>query len=732
MTRTKDSRNGNGPVFLLTFLLCLVLVHTVLGQLKVIEPISRALWGSSKTHCTDGNYLYIGAGGAIIMCRLVASDSIVILNEYYLPSTVQDIVIRDNVLYVSDLLTGLHIVDVSDVLQPREIGNLTLPHRSYGLLLDSTDLFVSHGDNGFSRVNITDNVSPALLDEMPYTCTRFRLYSSYLYCFDQNQITILTRSTLDSIGSLPVNIRTPFGNEIVGLEFSRSKGFLVENYFGDLPGDQWSYLTILDLSAPGNPQRSGALKLPPQHAFKNRGDTVFCFIQDSLFIVDGSSLNHPFLLSRFYGVAGDFVSVWDTMLLASRDYNAEFQVVDIKDINDPKKGFYLSTLADVGSIVAADSFLVAGRFTFAGLMLVDIKDIDHPRTSYVYTDSIGSVRDLRFSDGHIFAATEQGLKVFNVVGLDSLSLIGGLNYGTWAMRMDVSDTLAALGGGYSQLHLISVKDPTQPKYLLQIPSSSFGYVQNIIMRDTLLFVCGDYAGVRVYSIASPNQPVTLWQHYYATCEAIYPFGATLLVADFSTLRAFDISTPTNPVEIGSYNCGNRIIGISVSDSMALVSVFSNGYTQDNGMLILDLHRSRLMQPIAQAAIPGWPNAIFSNGRFVFLSDHPDGVYIYDLTDLVTDVSDDSVRLPTGYELFQNFPNPFNPATTIHFELPKDSHVRLKLYNLLGQEIMTLADGDRTAGVYDVRVDGSKLVNGVYFYKLTAGAFVQTKKMVVVR
>lgn len=90
------------------------------------------------------------------------------------------------------------------------------------------------------------------------------------------------------------------------------------------------------------------------------------------------------------------------------------------------------------------------------------------------------------------------------------------------------------------------------------------------------------------------------------------------------------------------------------------------------------------------------------------------------------------ELPHHYSLGMNYPNPFNPSTIIRFAIPRETHVILKIYNLLGREVETLLNEKRTAGVYDVNVDGSKLTSGVYFYRLVAGNFVQTKKMVIVR
>jgi photosystem II stability/assembly factor-like uncharacterized protein len=84
------------------------------------------------------------------------------------------------------------------------------------------------------------------------------------------------------------------------------------------------------------------------------------------------------------------------------------------------------------------------------------------------------------------------------------------------------------------------------------------------------------------------------------------------------------------------------------------------------------------------------------------------------------------------EVMWAYPNPFNPSTTIHFELPRESQVTLTLYNVLGEEVRTILNERRTAGIYDVRVDGSGLPSGVYYYRIAAGSFRQTRKMMVVR
>ena len=88
--------------------------------------------------------------------------------------------------------------------------------------------------------------------------------------------------------------------------------------------------------------------------------------------------------------------------------------------------------------------------------------------------------------------------------------------------------------------------------------------------------------------------------------------------------------------------------------------------------------------------------------------------------------------PSSPSLFQNYPNPFNPSTTIRYGLPGMSHVTLSVYNPLGQRVAILRDENQDAGYHEVRFDGSGLASGVYFYRLQAGNFVKTMKLLLFR
>ncbi len=89
-------------------------------------------------------------------------------------------------------------------------------------------------------------------------------------------------------------------------------------------------------------------------------------------------------------------------------------------------------------------------------------------------------------------------------------------------------------------------------------------------------------------------------------------------------------------------------------------------------------------------------------------------------------------LPTEFSLSQNFPNPFNPITVISFALPEASEVKLEIYNIVGQKVATLVDGQLEAGEHIVRWDGRDVASGVYLYRLEVGEFVETKKMILLK
>jgi enterochelin esterase family protein len=93
---------------------------------------------------------------------------------------------------------------------------------------------------------------------------------------------------------------------------------------------------------------------------------------------------------------------------------------------------------------------------------------------------------------------------------------------------------------------------------------------------------------------------------------------------------------------------------------------------------------------------------------------------------------DEESIPEEYFLSQNFPNPFNPTTTIKYSVPENSLVTLKIFDIIGNEVETLVNEEKSVGWYEIKLNANNLASGVYFYQIRAGSFIETKKMLLLK
>ncbi len=102
-----------------------------------------------------------------------------------------------------------------------------------------------------------------------------------------------------------------------------------------------------------------------------------------------------------------------------------------------------------------------------------------------------------------------------------------------------------------------------------------------------------------------------------------------------------------------------------------------------------------------------------------------------ITITLTDINENLLN-PILYNLYDNYPNPFNPSTTLRYSIPEEAFTSLKIYNSLGGEVTTLVNETKPAGIYDVEFSATDLASGIYFYTLQAGTFTSTKKMILMK
>ena len=176
---------------------------------------------------------------------------------------------------------------------------------------------------------------------------------------------------------------------------------------------------------------------------------------------------------------------------------------------------------------------------------------------------------------------------------------------------------------------------------------------------------------------------------------------------------------TNQIDGKYFTYGLRpgnyyVLAISMDEFESLISLWYGGITEE-----INLNTFTPKPTIPQNAV-----------LVTVTEGETSGIdFYFPLTDIG---EDEEIEMVYEFELRQNYPNPYNPSTTISYSIPSQSHVTLKIFDILGREVETLVNKQQSQGNYEVSFDASNLTSGVYFYRIQAGKFVDSKKMLLLR
>jgi trimeric autotransporter adhesin len=197
---------------------------------------------------------------------------------------------------------------------------------------------------------------------------------------------------------------------------------------------------------------------------------------------------------------------------------------------------------------------------------------------------------------------------------------------------------------------------------------------------------------------------------------------------------------TDGTEVGTFLVKDIFPGGRLSSPPGLVGTYPSALAALNGMLYFigndSLHGQELWRSDGTSAGTvrvssvklGNVEMVAANGALYIGF----GQMLYRIGPLLSGSADGEELSPSVVTLHQNYPNPFNPSTTIRYGLPERSHVSLAVYNTLGQQVTVLQNGEQEAGYHDVKFEAANLPSGVYFYRLQAGSYGETRKLCLVR
>lgn len=218
-----------------------------------------------------------------------------------------------------------------------------------------------------------------------------------------------------------------------------------------------------------------------------------------------------------------------------------------------------------------------------------------------------------------------------------------------------------------------------------------------------------------------NLPSIMYQYPPTSMSVI---GPTLFVA--SGLGYFVYATTNNG---SSWN----LVNTGLTDG-AVITLTASGTILFGGTLyghvFVSTNKGSTWTSVSTGLTNSRISALAVNGGLLFAGTYY-GIWRRPMSEMVTSVPDPSRGVPTTFGLDQNYPNPFNPSTTIHYQVPKQMNVSLRVFNTLGQTVATLVNEQKETGDYQVQWNAN-VPSGVYFYRLQAGEFMETKKMILTK
>ena len=321
----------------------------------------------------------------------------------------------------------------------------------------------------------------------------------------------------------------------------------------------------------------------------------------------------------------------------------------------------------------------------------------------------------------------------------------------WLSLAVVNDTIYAIGGVYhTATRKVEAYDPVTNTWTAKADmlsprrAAQAGVVNGIIYNiggNETERNCEAYNPVTNEWTRKSDRPESGgWLAVTVYNGLVYTFGGGNTGTAQKNVYAYDPQTdtwtkkadmPTARNAFQTYLVGGKIYAIGGTGMMsnALKTVEEYDPVANTWKTLGDM-------PVALA----WFGGAVANNKIYVISGSPDGGYtgtgdIWEYDPAMTGVTpgvETSLELPGSFMLEQNYPNPFNPTTVIRYLLPASVSVTLTVYDLLGREVTTLVNERMNAGVHEATFSGSGLSSGVYFYRLSAGDFVQTKRLMVLR
>jgi hypothetical protein len=690
----------------------------IVPRYKNVTLIGRLPDGPCSAVNTDGNYAYIGNGGAMDILDITNPAAPVRVGRTLTPGYVQGISINGDKAYIANGETGLRIIDISNPSFPTEIGFYDTPGYAYNVVADSNFAYVADFLEGLRIIDINNPASPAEVANINTGGTAWDLYlkDNYVYI----------AAELEGVRIIDVTI--PASPHEVGFfdTVDYTEGVYVQGNYAYL-ANYWDGIRIIDISNPSSPNEVGYFDTGEiaENVVVSGNYAYVADRDDGLRIIDVSNPGSPFE-TGFFDTEG---SAFNVYVLSNYAYIADLsggmRIIDITNPVSPNETGSFETTGGANGIYVDDNFAYIAD-SKNGLRIIDISNLTFPAEIGVSDTTIPARRVFKSGNLVYLASYYDGLRIIDVSNPASPNEIGFFDTPDVAYGIFVDSIYAYVADFHDGLRIIDVSDPTSPT---EIGFFDAGYsVWGIYVDNNIAYIACRSDGLHILDVSNPASPIEIGffdTNVYA--RDLHVSGNYAYIADlFDGLRIIDISNPASPFEAGNINIEN-----GYSYSVFVHSIYAYIAGGSAGLRVVDVSDPALPVEVGYYYTGSGANDVYFYGNLIYVADGGTGLYILQ-NDLLTGIKNNEI-IPKKYYLNQNFPNPFNPETNISYSISQPNFVTINIFDVTGRKVISLVNEYKKAGSYTVTLDAGNFASGLYFYQLNVGKnFQKTKKMILLR
>ena len=709
---------------------------------SVLTVLGRWAWGSCQAVDVEGNYAYIGNGPTFQVLDISNAASPKIVGEYLTDGYVYDIKLSGSLAFVV-IGKGLLILNLSDPVNPDRVSEVNIKGGPLSVAIEGDFAYVSCFAGRLYVFDISDARSPRLRGGIPVggqLPTALAAKDGYVYVGNPEypDLALIDATDPDSLKRRFLHI----GGWGLSAFISDTLLFVGTRSFSGS-----HELKIFSVSTPASPKFLSQVAIGAEIAAITANDSAaFVAALDSgIYAVDISDPLRPQLKGRFSqrlsaNIGGTGIAVSEDNVFTA--YFTGLLAVNISNLDSLEETSFFPTGGSAQKIDLSGHYAYVAS-GYSGLWILDISDVTNP-VGVANINTGGFTADVEVADSIVYLVNwptqrkeaSRGLWIIDVsdpyepkilshhIGIvrfsqsrapNALAKFGNLIFMTQMPSADNDTTL----------EIIDVSDPQQPREVGIFRDDSS--ILNIAVEEGFAYLATNDQGLKIIDWREPSSPVQITT-ILGSALGVALSNEFAYVDRADTFFVVNVSNPYSPFVMGKFG---RNYGSFLSIDLAVSANYV--YWAEGFLGAIDV--SEPSRPKERALFRGgdWARGVAARNDTILFADRIIGVWLLK-NELVTSVNMNkkTTLQPKKLELFQNYPNPFNPTTTIRYQLPKAAHIIVGIYDLQGRLVETLVDGEKAAGRYSVTWHAKNQPSGVYFYRIQAGKFTATKKLLLVK